>query len=129
MSKKLLITGGLGFIGSNFIRYLLKTKEYEITNIDALTYAGNVDHIKEFAVGPNYHFIKVDITNKDQLDQVFESSFDIIVHFAAETHVDRSIQDASSFVHSNVIGTYHLLQKKKRFVKLKKHLYTVVLEV
>ncbi|MCM3541125.1 dTDP-glucose 4,6-dehydratase [Priestia endophytica] len=111
MNKKVLITGGAGFIGSNFIRHLLKTKNYDITNIDAMTYAGNEESIKEFSNYSNYLFIKADITNNRELDKVFSDHYDIIVNFAAETHVDRSIQNASSFIHTNVIGTHNLLQK------------------
>ncbi|MFC0271943.1 dTDP-glucose 4,6-dehydratase [Metabacillus herbersteinensis] len=111
MNKKVLITGGAGFIGSNFIRYLLQTNNYDITNIDAMTYAGNEENVKIFSSYSNYRFIKADITNNLELEKVFHCHYDMIINFAAETHVDRSIQNASSFIHTNVIGTHNLLQK------------------
>ncbi|MGG1073095.1 dTDP-glucose 4,6-dehydratase [Priestia megaterium] len=111
MNKKVLITGGAGFIGSNFISYLLKNSNYSITNIDALTYAGNQESIKKFATYSNYRFVKADITNNVELDTAFDSHYDVIINFAAETHVDRSIQNARSFINTNIIGTHNLLQK------------------
>ncbi|MFY0784034.1 dTDP-glucose 4,6-dehydratase [Peribacillus simplex] len=111
MTENLLITGGCGFIGSHFIRLLLKNKNVSITNIDALTYASNKENTEDFEKNPNYRFIKVDITKKDELDKVFDQTYDMIINFAAETHVDRSIESSQSFVHTNVLGTYHLLRK------------------
>lgn len=111
MTENLLITGGCGFIGSHFIRLLLKNKNISITNIDALTYASNKENTADFENNPNYRFIKVDITQKGELDKVFDQAYDMIINFAAETHVDRSIENSHSFVHTNVLGTYYLLQK------------------
>ncbi|MEI4801450.1 dTDP-glucose 4,6-dehydratase [Bacillus sp. NPDC077411] len=111
MTENLLITGGCGFIGSHFIRLLLKNTNVSITNIDALTYASNKENTEDFENNPNYRFIKVDITKKDELDKVFDQTYDMIINFAAETHVDRSIENSHSFVHTNVLGTYYLLQK------------------
>jgi dTDP-glucose 4,6-dehydratase len=109
-----LVTGGCGFIGSNFVRYMLKTKKkVKVINIDLLTYAGNLANLadveKDFA--DRYHFIKGDIADKRLLGQVFEQfSIDWIVHFAAESHVDRSILGPEAFVRTNIYGTFHLLE-------------------
>jgi dTDP-glucose 4,6-dehydratase len=110
----ILVTGGCGFIGSNFVRHILKArKKAKVINIDLLTYAGNLANLgdveKDFA--DRYHFIKGDIADKSLLEQVFER-FDIdwIVHFAAESHVDRSILGPEAFVRTNIYGTFHLLE-------------------
>ncbi|MDR6999839.1 dTDP-glucose 4,6-dehydratase [Neobacillus niacini] len=110
MSKHLLITGGAGFIGANFITYLLRNSDYHITNVDSLTYAGNIENLSEFHHSNRYRFIKCDITNKDELSMVFDQNYDAIIHFAAESHVDRSINDAFPFIHTNVYGSFNLLQ-------------------
>lgn len=117
---KLLVTGGAGFIGSNFIRYWLETHpEDEITNLDALTYAGNPANLTEVAGNPHYRFVQGDITDRQLVNELVPDH-DVIVHYAAETHVDRSILDASPFVTTNVLGTQILLEaarahKIKRF--------------
>ncbi|MFC0470036.1 dTDP-glucose 4,6-dehydratase [Halalkalibacter kiskunsagensis] len=111
MNQELLVTGGAGFIGSNFIRYLLKNTNCRITNIDALTYAGNPSNMSGFASKGNYRFFQVDITDKVALTQVFDRTYDIIVHFAAESHVDRSIENADTFLITNINGTHNLLEK------------------
>lgn len=120
---KILVTGGAGFIGSNFIHYMLdKHPEDSIVNYDALTYAGNLNSLKGIENNPSYLFIKGDICDAEAVNRVMEEhSIDTVVHFAAESHVDRSIDDASAFVRSNVLGTGVLLDaalKKKitRFV-------------
>ncbi len=106
---KLLITGGAGFIGSNFIRYWLKKyPDDQIINLDLLTYAGNLDNLKEIKNNPKYNFIKGDICDKKLIDKIIKS-IDLIVHFAAESHVDNSIKNASPFVKTNVLGTQVLL--------------------
>lgn len=110
MGKHLLITGGAGFIGANFISYILKNTQYSITNADAMTYAGNFDHCSPFQTSERYRFIKYDIGKSDQSDRLFDQKYDAIINFAAETHVDRSIIDASPFIHTNINGTFHLLQ-------------------
>jgi len=110
----LLVTGGAGFIGSNFIRYWLKTHpEDNLTNLDALTYAGNLENLQDIKDNPHYTFVKGDITDPDIVSQVIKDS-DIVVHFAAETHVDRSIQGPSAFVQTNVQGTLVLLEAAKQ---------------
>ncbi|MFH1947256.1 MAG: dTDP-glucose 4,6-dehydratase [Candidatus Magasanikbacteria bacterium] len=111
---KLLITGGAGFIGSNFIRYILnKYPDYKITNLDALTYAGNLENLKDFENDSRYKFVKGDICDRDLVDKLVKD-IDIIVHFAAESHVDRSILDSSNFVRTNVIGTQVLLESARK---------------
>ncbi|WP_216828252.1 dTDP-glucose 4,6-dehydratase [Alkalihalobacterium elongatum] len=109
MSKHLLITGGAGFIGSNFIEYMLKNSAYSITNIDALTYAGQIDNMMTFKKYPNYRFMHCDIGNRDSLIKAFDRNYEFIINFAAESHVDRSIENAQPFVDTNVSGTLNLL--------------------
>ncbi len=106
---KLLITGGAGFIGSNFIQYILeKYPDYKIVNLDVLTYAGNLENLKEQEKNPNYKFVKGDIL--DILNIELDKDIDMVVNFAAETHVDRSILDGQDFIKTNVLGTYSLLE-------------------
>ncbi|AXV38105.1 MAG: dTDP-glucose 4,6-dehydratase [Methanobacterium sp. BRmetb2] len=110
---KILITGGAGFIGSNFLRYMInKYQNYEITNLDALTYCGNLENLREIEDSLNYTFIKGDITNKELVNQITKN-MDYIINFAAETHVDRSINDPSIFIKSNIMGTQVLLESAK----------------
>jgi len=117
---KILVTGGCGFIGSNFILSMLKKyPDYEITNLDKLTYAGNKENLKSVEGNPRYKFLKGDICDKELVDSLVKE-VDAIVHFAAESHVDRSILHADQFVKTNVIGTQVLLDAalrngKKRF--------------
>jgi dTDP-glucose 4,6-dehydratase len=107
---KLLVTGGCGFIGSNFIHYMMKKyPDYKIINLDKLTYAGNLDNLKEFENNPNYSFVKGDICDPHLVNETMKN-VDHVVHFAAESHVDRSIEDGSVFVKTNVLGTHTLLQ-------------------
>ena len=117
---KLLVTGGAGFIGSNFVRFWLKHHpEDSVVNFDALTYAGNLENLKEVEDSPHYSFVKGDITDGKWVDKTMKG-VDVVVHFAAESHVDRSIIDAAPFIKSNIEGTFVLLQaalknKIKRF--------------
>ncbi|MEK7522762.1 MAG: dTDP-glucose 4,6-dehydratase, partial [Patescibacteria group bacterium] len=117
---KLLVTGGAGFIGSNFILYWLKKyPQDKIINLDKLTYAGNLENLKAVEKNPNYKFVQGDICNQELINQVTHN-IDIIVHFAAESHVDRSILDPAPFIKTNIEGTYVLLEavlknKVKRF--------------
>jgi dTDP-glucose 4,6-dehydratase len=109
-SMKLLITGGAGFIGSNFVKYWLKNHaEDSIINFDKLTYAGNLETLKDIENNPGYTFIKGDICDRQAVDAVMKQ-VDTIVHFAAESHVDRSIADPSPFIKTNIEGTYTLLE-------------------
>ena len=117
---KLLVTGGAGFIGSNFILYWLKKySQDKIINLDKLTYAGNLENLKTVEKNPNYEFVQGDICNSQLVDTLTEKT-DVIVHFAAESHVDRSIMDPAPFIKTNIEGTYILLEaalknKVKRF--------------
>ncbi|MDP4010634.1 MAG: dTDP-glucose 4,6-dehydratase [Candidatus Roizmanbacteria bacterium] len=112
---KLLVTGGAGFIGSNFIHYCLeKHPDDHIVNFDKLTYAGNLSSLKDVENNSHYSFRKGDIVDKKAVDKVMPD-IDIVVHFAAESHVDRSIQDASPFVMTNVVGTHVLLESALKY--------------
>ena len=114
--KKILITGGAGFIGSHVVRlFVQKYPEYKIFNLDALTYAGNLENITDIEKAPNYTFVKGDITDESFIANLFsEHQFDGVVHLAAESHVDRSIEDPMAFVKTNVIGTVNLLNAARK---------------
>jgi len=108
---KILVTGGAGFIGSNFIRYVLsRTEDIEVINLDKLTYAGNLENLKDVEDDPRYIFIKGDIAFESDVREILTAGIDGVINFAAESHVDRSIEDASAFVDTNVKGTHLLLQ-------------------
>lgn len=112
---KLLVTGGAGFIGSNFVIYMLhKYPDYKIVNIDALTYAGNLENLSENQDNPNYSFVKADIADSHAMEKLFSEGIDVVVNFAAESHVDRSILDPEIFVKTNVLGTQVLLDAAKK---------------
>ncbi|GAA3566116.1 dTDP-glucose 4,6-dehydratase [Snuella lapsa] len=113
--KNILITGGAGFIGSHVVRlFVEKYQEYHIFNLDALTYAGNLENLKDIEERPNYTFIKGDITDEDFINELFNThKFEGVIHLAAESHVDRSIKDPLAFVKTNVIGTMNLLNAFK----------------
>jgi len=111
----ILVTGGLGFIGSNFIRLMLgKYNDHKIINLDIQTYAGNPDNLKDIENNPNYSFVLGDICDPTVVDKVMQK-VDTVVHFAAESHVDRSIEDASAFVRTNVLGTFTLLEGARKY--------------
>ena len=113
---KLLVTGGAGFIGSNFVHYALKEHpDWEITNLDKLTYAGNLENLKDIQDQPGYHFVKGDIADRKFVDKLLGQGFDVIVNFAAESHVDRSILDASPFIETNIKGTQILLEGARQY--------------
>ncbi len=115
---RILVTGGCGFIGSNFIRYILEHyKPAYVTNVDVLTYAGNLANLTGVAEehGDRYEFFKADIANADQMDALMtEHQFYAVINFAAESHVDRSINSPQNFIHTNVIGTSMLLDTARR---------------
>lgn len=117
--KNILVTGGAGFIGSNFVKYMLETYEYNIINIDSLTYAGNLENLKEVENNPHYTFVKGDIRDREILDAIFkEHNIDTVVNFAAESHVDRSIEDPELFLSTNILGTQALLDTAKKYWKV-----------
>ena len=121
---KILVTGGAGFIGSNFIRYILfKHSDYQIINLDKLTYAGNLDNLSDVENPPHYKFVKGDICDQDLIDSLVGDRVDAIINFAAETHVDRSLYDPKVFIETNVFGTQVLAEsalkyKIKKFVQI-----------
>jgi len=111
MKRKILITGGAGFIGSHVVRLLVnKYSDYKITNLDLLTYAGNLENLKDVSHKDNYNFIKGDINDFELISKLFKNyKFDSVIHLAAESHVDRSIFNPLEFVRTNIIGTVNLL--------------------
>lgn len=119
---KILVTGGCGFIGSNFIHYWLSRHPNDsIVNFDKLTYAANPESLKDLENNPHYSFVKGDICDEAAVDQVISGGIELIIHFAAESHVDRSIDDPLLFVRTNVIGTYNLLNSAKKHGNIRFH--------
>ena len=117
--KKIIVTGGLGFIGSNLIDLLLK-KNFFVINVDKATYSSNYYNVKEFKNSKKYKFIKLDIENKKFENVLFKYKPHGIFNLAAETHVDRSIDNPDSFIQSNIVGVYNLLESFKKFSKKNK---------
>ncbi|HBA54652.1 MAG TPA: dTDP-glucose 4,6-dehydratase [Syntrophorhabdus aromaticivorans] len=113
-TPRILVTGGCGFIGSNFIRYMLSRHTCHIVNFDKLTYAGNLENLKDMTGNARYAFVRGDIANKADLAAVFESGIDMVVNFAAESHVDRSILDPDTFIRTNINGTFNLLEEVRK---------------
>jgi len=120
--KKILVTGGAGFIGSNFVRHILTERDYQIVNLDKLTYAGNLENLRDVEGHPNYKFVQGCIADKTFMRSLFETEkFDGVINFAAETHVDRSIADSSPFIKTNILGTHVLLELAREFGVTKYH--------
>ena len=116
--NNILVTGGCGFIGSNFIKHMLDTYDYKITNIDKLTYAGRRKNLEDggYDINPNYYFVKGDIIERELLEHLIESiNIDTIINFAAESHVDNSIENSDEFIHTNINGTHTLLKMLHKF--------------
>ena len=112
-SLNVLVTGGAGFIGLNFVHYLLEHTSYQITVIDSLTYASHPQEIQALTSDPRLRFVKGSISNKSDLEATMDRKYEAIVHFAAESHVDNSIQNADDFIQTNIVGTYQLLEQLK----------------
>lgn len=118
--KTILVTGGAGFIGSNFVKLMVKKyPEYNLINLDDLTYAGNLENLADVDTASNYTFVKADIRDREVVDQIFKTqNIDAVVHFAAESHVDRSIEEPEVFLTTNIIGTQVLLDAAKKYWKV-----------
>lgn len=113
---KILVTGGLGFMGSHFVRYLLnKYPDYQVVNLDKVTYAADFDNLKEIQNNPNYEFIKGDIAERGDVEKAIGDGVDKIINYAAETHVDRSILEPDAFIKTDIFGTYTLLEAVRKY--------------
>lgn len=115
MAKKILITGGAGFIGSHVVKMVLRETDWEVVNVDFLTYAGNLENLEEVEGNARYEFVQADIAEREVMREVFERGVDLVLHLAAETHVDNSISDASPFLRTNVVGTQVLLDLARKY--------------
>ncbi|MBC7111927.1 MAG: GDP-mannose 4,6-dehydratase, partial [Methanothermobacter sp.] len=111
--EKILVTGGAGFIGSNFIRYMLQEHPYHIINLDALTYCGNLENLSGVEDEPRYTFVRGSITDRKLVDGIIKD-VDAVINFAAESHVDRSIEDPEIFIRTNILGTQTLLEASRK---------------
>lgn len=112
----ILLTGGAGFIGSAVIRHIIKNTDHQVLNIDKLTYAGNLESLIEVSNSPNYGFMQIDICDAESLEKAFNSfKPNLVMHLAAESHVDRSIDGPAEFITTNIVGTYTLLEAARRY--------------
>ena len=113
---KILLTGGAGFIGSAVVRHVIQTTNDIVLNIDKLTYAGNLESLKEIDQNPRYQFQQIDICDAVKLEQIFKKyQPDMVMHLAAESHVDRSIDGPAAFIQTNIVGTYTLLEVTRQY--------------
>jgi dTDP-glucose 4,6-dehydratase len=113
-NKTILVTGGAGFIGSELVRYLIENTKYKVVNIDKLTYSGNLESLISIESNENYIFEQIDICDENELKRVFaEHKPDIVMHLAAESHVDRSIDGPKDFIQTNIVGTFVLLEQAR----------------
>ncbi len=113
---RILVTGGAGFIGSALVRYLINETEHSVINVDKLTYAGNLESLKSIEASARYHFEQVDICDAANIEQLFQRYRpDAVMHLAAESHVDRSIDGPAAFIQANIIGTYTLLEAARKY--------------
>lgn len=116
--KTLLVTGGAGFIGSALVRYLIQHTSYQVVNVDKLTYAGNLESLASVSASPHYHFYQADICDRAALEPIFaKHQPDAVLHLAAESHVDRSIDGPGTFIQTNVVGTFTLLEVSRRYAQ------------
>ena len=116
MKKRFLITGGAGFIGSALIRYIINNTIHEVINIDKLTYASNLLSLQTIESSSRYQFEKIDICDEDKIRNIFKKyEPDLIIHLAAESHVDKSIYSPESFIRTNIFGTYILLEQSRNY--------------
>jgi len=111
----ILVTGGCGFIGSNFVRYMLRNYDYKVINVDKLTYAGNLENLSDISDHPQYEFVRGDIADKALIEGLASKGIDAVINFAAESHVDRSIEDPRVFIETNVLGTQVLLEAARKY--------------
>ena len=116
--KKILVTGGAGFIGSAVIRHIIHYTDNRVVNMDKLTYAGNLESLASVSDNERYVFEQVDICQRSEVERVFlEHQPDAVMHLAAESHVDRSIEGPAAFIETNIVGTYHLLEASRKYWK------------
>ena len=114
--KTILVTGGAGFIGSELVRFLINSSFHKVVNVDKLTYSGNLQSLKSIVNSQRYHFEKIDICDENQIYKVLNYyEPEIIIHLAAESHVDRSIDGPKEFIHTNIVGTYTLLEQSRKY--------------
>jgi dTDP-glucose 4,6-dehydratase len=114
--KTVLVTGGAGFIGSNLVRHIINNTDWQIVNVDKLTYAGNLQSLQDIAENPRYSFEKVDVCDKENIARIFlKYQPDAVMHLAAESHVDRSIDGPAEFINTNIFGTYNLLENARGY--------------
>lgn len=113
--KTILVTGGYGFIGSNFVRYMLRNYDYKVINVDKLTYAGNLENLSDVSDHPKYEFVRGDVADKALIEGLASKGIDAVINFAAESHVDRSIEDPRVFIETNVLGTQVLLEAARKY--------------